>query len=651
MALKYLRDNLKHLKWVLWFVVIVFVLLVFVDWGAGRQEGRVEREAVRVGENVFTEREFLEEVRATETRFRSIYGEQWDQVRDQVNMGEQTAQRLIQRTLLAGEAERAGLVVSRAELQDYILSLPAFQREDGTFVGEDLYARILRSNQMTPQAFERNLEVDLKIQKLRSVLANGVYVSAAEAEATLRREREAADVDAVHLLYQSFLGEVEVAPDEVEAYYRDNQEEFTRDEERSIRYLLVDTSALRRLLPVEDSDLEAYFEEHRGEFLEGERAWARHILFRVPRGAGEAEDAEAKLRADGVARIARAGADFAALAEQHSEDPGSGSKGGDLGWFGRGQMVDEFEQAVFGHKPGDIVGPVKSQFGYHVIKVEDLQPERQRPLEEVREQVRFSFLEGRAGTEAEARCAELGRRLRAERPKDEAEWQAIAEEDEAVTLNLSPAFGRDEVIPGVGEDEALAADVFSAEPGKINEPRQMVRGWMVWELAEVQEAGVPPLEEIRDRVTVRTRHEAAVERAEERGRELATQWRAGTEAELLAEELGTSVVAIRDHGRGSAFAGIGVSSPLDDAIFTATEGAVIGPVHAGDRGVVVGRISRLVKLTPGAVAAEVESTHERLVGEQVERLLGSIIGERQRETVITVDSELVERFAPRSAGG
>ncbi|MEJ2190575.1 MAG: peptidyl-prolyl cis-trans isomerase, partial [Acidobacteriota bacterium] len=403
--------------------------------------------------------------------------------------------------------------------------------------------------------------------------------------------------------------------------YDQSSEDYHRDEERVIRYLLVETSKLRRLLPVDEDDLKAYYEEHKDEFVEGEQAHARHILFRVPPDATPEQDADAKLRAEAVARMAAEGADFAELAAKHSEDPGSKDNGGDLGWFGRGRMVPEFEEAVFGAKPGDIVGPVKSQFGYHVIRVEGFRPEHQRPFDEVEEQVRFKVTEGRASAEAELRAAALARRLQAEQPEGDEAWQAIADEDEAVVLNQSPPFVAGTVIPGIGEGSDVAESAFSAEVGDIRGPVAVPRGWIVWQLEEIRPEGIAPFEEVRAQVEQKLKRDKAIEIAAEQGRLLADRWREGEDGAVLAEEFGSSVSEARDHRRGAAVGAIGVAPALDNAVFDSEIGVVLDPVTIGLRGVVVVKVLDLTKVSADELDRELDATRSQLMAEEANQLL------------------------------
>jgi peptidyl-prolyl cis-trans isomerase D len=649
MALKWLRDNLRHLKFILWGVVLVFVLLVFVDWGAGRAGGGGGGSAaVQIGNRAVSESEFLDELRRLDQRFSQIYGEQWSQIRDQVDLARQTANFFIDRELQINEAKNVGLTITREELQEAILQDPSFRDQGGEFVGAETYKRILRAYyRMTPEAYEQRLTEDLLIGKLSALAERNVWVSDAEVEREYRRQREASDFDVIQLRYEPFLAEVEIREDETRAAFDATAEDYRRDEERTIRYLLVETSRLRRTLPVEDAELRTYYDQHLDEFLEGEQASARHILIRVAPDATEMERGEAELRANGVASIAQAGGDFTAIAAEHSEDPGSKDIGGDLGWFGRGQMVAEFEDAVFAAKPGEIIGPIKSQFGYHIIKIEGFRPAHQRPFEEVEEQIRFRILESRAASEAETRASVLARRLQSESADTPEQWQAIADEDEAVVLNQSPPFSAGDAIAGASDGPELADEAFAASVGDIEGPVAVPRGWIVWQLAEIRPEGIPAFEDVRTEVEQRLRRERAVELAATQGRQVADRWFGSEDGSALAAEFGTTVTEARDHRRGQVVGTLGVVPDLDAAVFAAGEGEVLGPIEAGiGGGVVVAKVVSLSLVDPAELARSRDDLRARLMAERAGQLLRSILNERRRDTVVTVNEELLQRFAP-----
>ncbi len=647
MALKWLRDNLRHLKFVLWGVVIVFVLLVFVDWGSGRGGGGRSEAAVKIGNREIGEQAFVEQVRRLQDLYERQLGDNWDQFKNQINLGEQAVQQIVERQLMLDEAQDAGLVVSEAEIRARVLSLPVFTDESGQFVGQESYNRVLRANRTNSRDFEAQLEEELLLEKLQTMMVEGIWVSDAEVTERIRQEREQASVQAVQFRYERYLSEVSVDEPAAREYFDGHREDFRRDEERVIRYLVVETNKLRRLLEVDDADLEQYYNENKDGFREGEQIQANHILIRLDPGASGDEAATAEFKAGQVAQLARSGADFGELAKIHSDDPGSKDNGGDLGWFGRGRMVKEFEEAVFGAKPGDLVGPVKSQFGYHIIKIIGYRPDRIRPLDEVIEDVRFQYLENHAASEAEVRAGALAKRVTGERPDSDEAWQIIADEDDALVLNESPLFGAGETIPGTGSDPAFTKQIFEADEGSIGGPRVIPRGWIVWQLKEIRPEGVPDFETARAEVEQHLRRELGMAMAHERGLAVAEAWRGGGDIVALAEENNTTVVDVQAHRRSTAYGALGVMPTLDSAVFGADVGDVVGPITLSERGVVVAGIEQLTLVDPAEIEGELEVKRRQLMGERADRLMSAIINERRREISVTVNTQLVAQFAPK----
>jgi len=302
---------------------------------------------------------------------------------------------------------------------------------------------------------------------------------------------------------------------------------------------------------------------------------------------------------------------------------------------------------VFGAKPGDILGPVESQFGFHIIKVEGFTPEQLQPFDEVQEQVRFRVLEGRAAAEAEIRASALLRRVSSEEAASDELWQQIADEDEAVVLNVSPPFGRGEPVPGTGGGAELSDEVFAAGVGDIGGPRAIPRGWTVWQVAEVRPEGVPPFEDVRAAVDQQVRKLKALGLAVGVATQIAQDWRAGGDPETIAAEFGTTVIESSDHRRGSAISGIGAAPAVDRAVFSAAAGDVVGPVRIGDRGVVVAKVEQLSLVDRADLEREAVQARDRLAAERGQMLLRAMINERRRDTEVTVDNQFMERFAPR----
>lgn len=646
--LKLMRDQFRNLKIILWFVVVVFVLLIFVDWGTGRQSGRgAANFAAQVGDVVISETQFLKELRSTEERYRQMYGQQFEAVRNQIDFATLTVQNLIDRELLIKQARAMGLAVSDQELLDRILSFEVFRREDGSFVGEEMYNRILRVNNTSPEEFEASLRRDMLIEKLQQAFMTGISIPHAEVEREYRKRNESAGFEVAFVGIETVINEVNVTEDEVRRYYDEHQQEFNRPEQRALQYLLVDDARLRRALTISDAQIAEYYASHANEFQRAEEVRASHILVR-PAGDGEEAKRAAAARARALyTRAIAPGADFASLAREASDDPGSKDGGGDLGWFGRGRMVKEFEDAVFALKVGEISQPVESQFGLHIIKLMERRGAGQQSLEEVREIIRQRLAEGLAEGEGSRRAQALREKIDAAKLKTAEQWQELAAADEVVSSNVTPLFGANEqIIPGLGRDPELLAEVSMAKEGFIGGPRRSSRGWIVYRVSQVRKAGVLPFEEAKESAMEAVRRRQAVALLRQRVTEAITGV-GGGELGAVAARLGGRVQAVTDHRRGAAVPGVGVAAALEEAVFATPVGGVTPVVGIGERGVAFARVHSKNEIDPQVFSREAASLRESMVQDEVQKVLSSFVSQARRVHKVTVNAELVDRYKPR----
>jgi peptidyl-prolyl cis-trans isomerase D len=641
--LKILRDQFKNLKWILWFVVIIFVMLIFVDWGMGRgsQRGAMEGVAAKVAGVTISETQFIKEMRSNEQRYRSMYGDQFDKLRDQIDLPTITLQNLIDRQLLMREAGRLGLAVSDTEVLEKIRSYPAFQREDGTFIGPDLYARVLRSNQMSPEEFEESLRHDLLIEKLQQAMSSGIVVSDAEVVAEYRRRNESVSADVAFVGVDRGLDRAVATDADAKAFYDAHPDRFSHPEQWKLQYLLIDSLRLRRAMAVPDTQVEEYFKSHQSEFVKDEQVRARHILIK-PKADDDAgwRDAQNRVRELAV-RTQLPAADFAALAREASEDTGTKGAGGDLGWFGKGRMVKEFEDAVFALREGQVSGPVKTQFGYHIIKLEGRQPSGFRTLDEVRGQIKDKLAEGLADAEGSRRATALREKIDAAKLATETQWRGLA--DDVITSNVTPWFGKGEAIPGLGRDPDLLAEATGSKEGFVGGPRRSSRGWVIYRVAQTRPAGTTPFDEAKDEAKDAAKRAKAVEiiRADLEAKR-ATLLTADLEAE--APKIGATFQKVPEHRRGSPMAGVGAADELETALFAAAPQALTPVVVIGERGVAVARVTAKKGVDDATLAKEKPALRDSMVQDQLQKLLGSMLAEAKRENPVTINNTLIDRF-------
>lgn len=328
--------------------------------------------------------EFDELVRQQQDRMRAAMGRGFDPaVFDSPEVRYSLVEQLVAQKLLQKEARDERFRVTDGELGRVIGEIDAF-RVDGRFSPER-YRQLLAAQSMTPAMFEARMRDELLLAPLQEPLASANIVAGASAErfvSLLEQQREAAvaTVDAA-----PFAKDVTVDDAQVKAFYDQNQAAFQTPEQARIEYVLLTLPALAAKVQVDPAELRKQYDANAATYGKPEERSASHILIAAKPDASDADKAAARKKAEGLARDARANpAKFAELAKTHSEDPGSAGQGGDLGTFARGSMVKPFEDAVFAAKAGDIVGPVETEFGYHVIRVDKVEPGRTRSFDEVK---------------------------------------------------------------------------------------------------------------------------------------------------------------------------------------------------------------------------------------------------------------------------
>ena len=643
--LKLLRDQFKHLKWILWFVVFLFVFFIFIDWGTGRARSRgLAGLAAQIGNVNISEAQFLKEMRGTEQRYRQLYGEQYEKLRDQIDLASITMQDLVDRQLMMDEAHKMGVDVTDKEVLDKITSFPAFRRQDGSFVGEDTYQRILRASQTSPEEFEESMRQEIVLEKFQQALTAGIIIPDADVEREYRQRNETASFDLVFVAVGRVLDQVTATDAEAKAYFDANQARFAHPEQRQLRYLLVDESKLRRTLTVPENQIADYYNTHQKEFEAAEQLHARHILI-TPKTKDDAGWSAALKRAQELhAKAVAPKADFAALAKEFSDDTGSKASGGDLGWFPRGRMVKEFEDAAFALTPGAVSAPVKSQFGYHLIQLLERRPASLRPLTEVHDQIKDKLVEGLADAEGNRRATTLREKIDAAKLTTDDQWHQLA--TDVVTSNITPYFGQGESIPGLGRDPELIAEVGGAKEGFIGGPRRSSRGWIVYRVSKVRPAGTTPFDEAKEEARDAVRRAKALDRL---AGEVEAKRAALSSGSLKdqATAMGGTLQEVKDHRRGAAIPGVGVAKGVEDAVFATPVNALTPVVKVNDRGVAIARVTAKKLVEPQAYAKEKAALRDSMVKAELQRLIGSLLDDAKRNNPVTINPEVVDRFKPK----
>ena len=647
--LKTFRENFKHLKWILWAVIAVFVIFVFVDWGmgsAGGGGGNGVDYAAKLGSSKITEAEFRKEYVRAEERYRQMYGQSFSpELARAMNLSAQVLNSLVDRRLLRTEADRLGLTVSDEEVTAQILRMRDQQGnllfvKDGVFVGEATYRRMLAGANMSPEGFEAETREQILMSKLNRFVTESAFVGEDEAKADFEGRTVKAKI-VYALVPAPAVAPESISDADAEAHFKKSPASWQLPERRKGKYLLVESAQLRAeaAKKVTEADIAAEYSKNLETYRKGEEITARHVLYKSD-GTPESE-AAARAKADGAVKRLKGGADFAALAKAESEDPGSKDSGGELGAFSRGRMVKEFEDAAFAAAVNDVVGPVKTPFGFHVIQVTAKSAERVQPLFEVASAIRGRLEESRSLDESRRLARDLADRVAqlGKRPSDD-DLRKLTRP--GVTFNETELLARADAPAGIGPNPSFMQLLFELPVGEVSEPVATARGEAILKPVEVKAAGPATFADVKERVKA----ELVVQRQQETAMAAARAAMApGATVEDVAKAAGVKVEAPESFPRSGPVPGLGSGQALLDAAFSAAVGATQGPVWVADRGAAVFRVLEVTPFDADAFAKQKAETVDRLRQQKAGRLFQALVQKLRAETRIEVNRELMARFS------
>jgi peptidyl-prolyl cis-trans isomerase D len=371
-------------------VILALITLPFAFFGVDYyfRGGGSATEVARVGGETISQVEFANAISDQQDRMRQSAGKDYDPtVFSNPEVRYSMLEQLIGQRVLDQQVRRGNLRVSDAQLAQFIGELAPFQ-EDGKF-SRTKYEQLLISQNMTPLAFEQRVRQELTVAPLQEPIANGNITATSNIERYLALLDQQRQVAVATVSADAYLKDVKIDDAAVKAFYDANQGVFQVPDEVKIEYLVLTPDSLIGQITVDPAEVKKQYDDNVKQYTKVEERQASHILVAVKPDATEADKAAAKQKAEALAASARkTPAKFAELAKQNSQDPGSAGQGGDLGSFARdGSMVKPFEDAVFSGKQGDIVGPVQTDFGWHIIRITGVKPGKTQSLDEAKSQI------------------------------------------------------------------------------------------------------------------------------------------------------------------------------------------------------------------------------------------------------------------------
>jgi peptidyl-prolyl cis-trans isomerase D len=630
-----MRRHRDWLKWSLGLVCVAFVLFYIPDFlrGSGADAASGDTVAKVEGREI-SSADFRRTYQAQLQAYRSAYGGNMnDQLLKQLGVEQQILQQMVDERAALAEAERIGIKVSDEEVRQRIFAMPAFQ-ENGGFIGETRYQQLLRMQRppMIAAEFEDNIRHGLAVEKLRGSLTDWLSVNDKDLEKEYRRRNDKVKLAVVSFTADSFRSQVSASDAEVATYFAGHQNDFKIPEKRKIRYLLLDIEALRAKTVVPASDIEREYNNNSEQYTTPEQVRASHILLKTE---GK-DDAAVKAKAEGLLKQARGGADFSDLAKKNSEDEASAKNGGDLDYFGRGRMVPEFDQAVFAMQPGAISDLVKTQYGYHIIKLVDKKNATTRPLAEVRQQLNDQL----AYQRAQAQAADLAQNLE-KQITTPADLDKVAKA-QSLTVLESGFFARDEPILGLGPSPEAANKAFDMKTGDVSGPLRASRGFVFETLVAKQDPYVPKVDEVKDRVRDEVVKQKARDLSKQKAAEIAAKLKSAPDFEKAAKAAGVEAKTTDLITQDSPIPDLGVAPAVEEAAFKLAAGAVSDPIPT-DNGTAVIKVLEKKSVTPEEWTSSKDRFREELLTDRRNRFFSAYMVKAKQKMKIEVNREALQR--------
>jgi peptidyl-prolyl cis-trans isomerase D len=433
------------------------------------------------------------------------------------------------------EAKRLGIAVTDQEQADRIRQYVPTAFVGGTFVGRDRYSAEVQARfQLTVQVFEELIRQGLLEEKFRKLVTDGISVGPAELQDEFHYKNEKVKLDYALIKPEDLESKISLDEAEIRAAYEKNKSKYQVPERRVARYALVDVNQIRQNVQVSDDLLKQQYMNNIQQYQVPSRVHVQHILFMTVGKTTDAEIEEVKKKAEDVLKQVKKGGKFEDLAKKYSEDPGSKDKGGDLSWITQGQTVPEFEKTAFSLSPGQVSDLVKTQYGFHIIKVIEKETAHTKPFDEVKDSLRAPLLLSQADKLASETADQLSAAIR---QSNKISLDDLAKQYHLTVNETRPISATDPLLELADSKEAKNA-IFLLRTGDLNPPVQTARGYVVLSLKSTQTAHQGSLEEVRDRVITDLKREKSTEMAKSKAEDLARRVKAGEKFDATARALG-----------------------------------------------------------------------------------------------------------------
>ena len=539
-------------------------------------------------------------------------------------MSQRAGQVLVQRQILKHEADRLKLQVSDEDLRRELETGPFAQYlfPGGKYIGDDAYMNFVQNFFQTSRAdFETQIKSDMALQRLQALITGGVTVSDNAVREAYKTQGTKVKFDYAVISADGLGKTINPNDAELEKFFKDNAAKYATavPESRKIQYVSFDASNLPGGKPqISDADVQAYYNQHQDQYQVKEQVKVRHILIAVPQGADAKTDQAAKAKADDLLKQIKSGGNFADLASKNSDDPGSKTQGGELGWLDRGRTVPEFDKTAFALSPGQTSDVIKTQFGYHILQVEEKKTAHLRPLSEVKAEIVPVLEQQRVGAAEQTFASQLA----ADAKKNGIEKAAEARGLHAVTTDY---VAKDGVIAGLADGSGLLTQAFTVVKGADPTSVSTGDGFAVFQVQDIKAAHAPVFADSKTHILDDYREQQVPLLLNTQLSKLADRAKVLNDLKKAAAEMNIPLKTSELVGRDAQVPEIGAMSGPGSVAFTLSKGAVSNPINLGRAGVVLSIVDKQEPTTED-IAKNFDQTREQLLNDQREEIFRVYVG-------------------------
>ena len=577
------------------------MLLYLVPQGPATGGGGVSSDTVaKVGDETVTTQEIQQRLSQMETS---------NQIPQQLKglYAQEILQQLIFQREIEYEAKQLGITVSDQERADRIKMYLPMAFNNGSFIGMDQYTALVQQRfQMPVATFEEVIRQGLLEEKFRKLVTDGISVGPEELKDGYRYKNEKVKLDYALIKPEDLEAKITPSDAEIKAEYEKNKTKYQVPERRSVRYALLDINQLRQTLQIPDDVLKKQYQDNIQQYEVPEQVHVQHILFKTV-GQTDALVEETKKKAEDALKQAKSGANFGELAKKYSEDPGSKDKGGDLGWIRHGQTVPEFDKEAFSLAPGQISGLVRTQYGFHIIKVLEKQNAHTKSFDEVKDSIRTPLLLNEADKQATDTADKISAAVRR---SSSVSLDDLAKQYHLTQGQTRPVSASDPILE-LGNSQEVKDEIFRLRPGELSLPIRMDRGYVILSVKDKFDAHQGTLEEVRDRVIADLKKEQSVQQAKSKAEELVKRVKAGEKFDTAAKALGLEAKTSDSISRDGSIPGAASGKQLG-AAFNLKQGDVGVPLTLGQNWLVY-RVAEKTEADPANFEAQKKQLTDELL--------------------------------------